>query len=184
MKAVGRGLTAVVAALLGSSPLSVNVARAIPTDGAIATRPATTLSEASSTCWTWKSAEKSFFYKINRARQLAGRTKLVLDRHLGRVSRKHTWDMASRNRLYHTSAGTLGWRVTRWYQLGENVGVGGTVESLHNAFMNSPSHRSNVLYSKFRYVGVGTTTKNGSLWVTVTFESTRDPGTRLSMPSC
>ena len=179
MKALQRTLAPAIA-MIFLGQVAMQQADAVPSDAA--PRSKTRASQASS-CFTFKDAEKSFFYKINRSRQRAGRSKLVLDRQLGRVSRKHTWEMASRNYLHHTSPRTLGWRVTRWYQLGENVGVGRSPTSLHNAFMSSPSHRSNVLYSKFRYVGVGTIYRHGALWVTVTFETTRDPGTRLYM-SC
>ncbi len=87
--------------------------------------------------------------------------------------------MVRKNTLYHTPSKKLAWRVTNWTILGENVGVGNTVLSLHQAFMNSPAHLQNILYGSYRHVGVGTVTKNGRLWVTVVFEARRDPGSRL-----
>ncbi len=92
--------------------------------------------------------------------------------------------MAKRSALYHTADRRLARRVTRWNVLGENVGVGYTVASLQKAFMASASHRANVLGSFFVHFGVGTRRKGGRLWVTVVFESVRNPGTRLRMPSC
>jgi uncharacterized protein YkwD len=92
--------------------------------------------------------------------------------------------MARNNRLYHTTSPDLRHRVTNWVTLGENVGEGGTVPSLQTAFMNSPEHRANILDTGYRYVGIGTVQKGSILWVTVIFESRRNPGTRLSMPSC
>ena len=99
------------------------------------------------------------------------------------MARKHTYAMDSQNRLYHTASHKLKRRVTRWIVLGENVGVGGTVSSLHKAFMNSPAHKDNILYRPYRHVGVGVRRARGRMWVTVIFESRRDPGTRLDM-SC
>jgi len=64
------------------------------------------------------------------------------------------------------------------------LGVGGSVESLHEAFMNSPAHKANIVYTPFKHVGIGTNWDDGRLWVTVIFEATTNPGTRLSMPSC
>jgi uncharacterized protein YkwD len=87
--------------------------------------------------------------------------------------------MVRRNVLYHTPTDALKRRVTNWVELGENVGVGGTTTSLHGAFMDSPAHRSNILYSNFRYVGIGAKQAHGRLWVTVIFESRADPGSPL-----
>jgi uncharacterized protein YkwD len=87
--------------------------------------------------------------------------------------------MVNKNLLYHTPTTTLKKRVTNWRELGENVGVGSTVTTLHSAFMNSPAHKANILYSGFRYVGVGAIQADGRLWVTVIFESRADPGSPL-----
>jgi uncharacterized protein YkwD len=136
---------------------------------------------AAGECWNYKDAEKRMARTINRARASRGRAKLTLDRHLSRVARAHTYAMTKRRSLFHTA--NLGDKVTRWSSLGENVGYGGSVRGLHRAFMRSPGHRSNVL-GRFRHVGVATRWAGGRLWTTVIFEHRRNPGTRLSMPSC
>ncbi|CAB4716910.1 MAG: hypothetical protein F2934_02785 [Actinobacteria bacterium] len=63
-----------------------------------------------------------------------------------------------------------------WARAGENVGTvpdGGTVLSLHNAFMNSASHRANILHVQYNAVGVGVTfDANGALFVTFEFIAT------------
>ena len=142
--------------------------------------PASTAS-AGARCYRYKESERDFAKKINTARNIAGAHRLELDKQLSRVARKHAWEMNKSNTLYHTPSGKLGWRVTRWNHLGENVGAGQTVTSLHQAFMNSPSHRSNVLDRDYRHVGVGVYKDNNYMWVTIVFESERDPGTRLRM---
>ena len=142
--------------------------------------PATTAS-AGARCYRYKESERDFARKINTARGIAGVRRLEVDKQLSRVARKHAWEMNSRNSLYHTPSKTLGWRVTRWNHLGENVGAGQTVTSLHQAFMNSPAHRSNILDRDYRHVGIGVATDNNYMWVTVVFEAERDPGTRLRM---
>jgi uncharacterized protein YkwD len=139
---------------------------------------------ADSTCWNYKRAERRFARKMNKARSNNGRTRMGMDPELSRAARKHTWEMLGKEQLYHTPSTKLKRRVTRWSVLGENVGVGGDVESLHQAFMNSPAHKANILYSSFRHVGIGVLKKDGRLWVTVIFEASRDPGTRLWMPKC
>jgi uncharacterized protein YkwD len=135
-------------------------------------------------CWRYRSAERAFARKMNRARQRRRVHRLSIDPELGKVARKHTKEMIRRNLLYHTSQAVLGRRVTRWSYLGENVGVGHTVTSLHRAFMNSAGHRHNILMSRFRHLGVGAKQQGGRLWVTVIFESRLDPDTRLRMPRC
>jgi uncharacterized protein YkwD len=90
--------------------------------------------------------------------------------------------MARQMYIFHTSR--LGQKVTNWWAVGENVGFGGHVTHIENEFMNSPSHRSNILYPDFHYVGVGTVWAHDRMWVSVVFESQANPGTTLGMPGC
>lgn len=63
-----------------------------------------------------------------------------------------------------------------WSRAGENVGTvpdGGTLLSLHDAFMNSPSHRANILHLQYNAVGVGVDFgPNGELFITFEFIAT------------
>lgn len=139
----------------------------------------------SGTCWRYRRAERVMTRKLNRARIRHGMPRFQLDRHISRVSRAHTYSMVRQRQIFHTPAGTLARRVTRWITLGENVGrTPRGVRSLYRSFMRSASHRGNILNSAFTYVGVGTVRRGGRLWMTLTFEARRDPGTTLSMPSC
>ena len=139
--------------------------------------PVTTAS-AGFDCYRYKDSEKDFAQKMNLARTATGKGKLQLDKQLSRVARRHAWEMDNQNTLYHTPDSVLGWRVTHWRRLGENVGYGGDVASLHRAFMNSPAHRANVLGS-YKHVGVGVHNDDRVMWVTIIFESHQDPGTRM-----
>lgn len=134
---------------------------------------------AAAKCYSPNAKERAFVRKMNQARAQAGKSRLRLDPEISKVSKVHTRAMAKDNSLYHTSTSVLGRRVTNWILLGENVGVGGTVSSLHSAFMNSPAHRANILLSSFKHVGVGVIQANDRLWVTVTFEARSDPGSPL-----
>lgn len=136
-----------------------------------------------SKCWTYKSSERDFAKKMNAARILANMGKLSLDPELSKAARKHTREMVVSDLLHHTSSEALRKRVTNWSILGENVGVGSTVTTLHAAFMDSPAHRDNILYRSFKHVGIGVSTRD-RMWVTVIFEATSDPGTTLRMPRC
>ena len=141
--------------------------------------PATTAS-AGFDCYRYKGAERDFARKLNLARTATGKSKLQLDKQLSRVARRHAWEMDNRNTLYHTPQSTLAWRVTNWTRLGENVGYGGNVASLHRAFMNSPAHRANVM-GGYRHVGVGVHFDDGIMWVTIIFEAHHDPGTTMKV---
>lgn len=141
--------------------------------------PATTAS-AGFNCYNFKDSEKEFAQRINNSRSNHGVGKLQLDKQLSRVARRHTWEMKDKRTLYHTPSSILRWRVTNWNRLGENVGYGGDVDSLHKAFMDSPSHRANVL-GNFRHVGIGVKTDGDIMWVTIIFEDHMDPGTRMKV---
>ncbi|MEA2447457.1 MAG: hypothetical protein QOK47_1094 [Actinomycetota bacterium] len=140
--------------------------------------------KGSSRCWNPKESELGFTQQINEARLGNERGKLRLDPELSKTARVHTREMVDLALLHHTSSEALGHRVTRWRVLGENVGVGNTVDTLHHAFMASPPHRANIMHTSFRYVGVGVAEVGGRMWVTVIFENRVDPGTSLHMRSC
>lgn len=146
--------------------------------------PATPVVAADSRCWEPRFRESRFARRINAAREAHGVGKLRLDPELSKAARVHTREMVGTNQLHHTASSVLRSRVTNWAVLGENVGVGGKVGSLHRAFMTSPSHRDNILYGTYKHVGVGTMRRGGRLWVTVLFEAVTNPGTTLRMPSC
>jgi uncharacterized protein YkwD len=146
----------------------------------VALIPATSASSA--TCWSYSAKERSFAKKINNARDRRDRGRLKLDPELSKVAMKQTKTMIDRNQLFHTV--NLGSRVTRWTMLGENVGYGYTVKSLHTMFMNSPAHKQNILQGQYEFVGIGAKKAHGWLWVTVVFQASRNPGTRLYMPKC
>ncbi len=125
--------------------------------------------------------EKAFLKKVNQEREKRGLAKLKLDTQVNKPSKLHTKEMIQKNQIFHTPNDVLAGRVTNWNTLGENVGVGGDPSSLHKAFMNSPSHKENILFPDFRYVGIGAKkTADGKLWVTFIFEAEADPGTTVT----
>ena len=40
-----------------------------------------------------------------------------------------------------------------WTKLGENVGMGGSIAQVHQAYLNSPGHRANILDPRFTEMG-------------------------------
>ena len=148
--------------------------------------PAAPASDAkrSWSCLEYRRSEKRFLRKMNNARTNRGVDGFRIDRQLSKVARRHTGAMVADSKLFHTPSSTLANRITSWTVIGENVGVGNTVDSLHKAFMKSPAHKANVLFGSFRHVGVGARRDGDRLWVTVVFEAKTDPGTTLKPPVC
>jgi|GEM_PF-1950056 len=108
-----------------------------------------------------------FISKINASRAANGLAPLEGYWDLADNARSHSNLMADRQELFHSSS--LGSVTSGWDRLGENVGVGLDVSGLHQGFMNSSSHRRNIL-GDFNYAGVGVTVDDaGFMWVTVIF---------------
>lgn len=112
-------------------------------------------------------AEAQFVQLINSARASAGLPALSSSGELRSVARSHSARMAAANDLHHNP--NLSGQVSNWLSIGENVGRGPTVDSIHTAFMNSAGHRKNILYQKFTEVGVGVEVVDGRIWVTEVF---------------
>ena len=114
-------------------------------------------------------SEAGFLAKINASRSAEGLAPLSVDSGLRSHARNHTQDMIDSGGIYHSSSAELQAAAgSGWSKLGENVGRGGTVDSLHTAFMNSAGHKANIL-GDYNYAGIGTASSNGTLYVTVVF---------------
>lgn len=171
-------LAGIVAATIIATLLSPGLASAAPA--------------SDNSCWDYDGTERAFAKNNNAERSGKGARKLSLDPELSRVAMQHTKAMVKAasgsidgDDLFHSTPRQLKKRVTGdWSSLGENVGVGGSVSSLHKAFMASPTHRDNMLNPAYDQVGVGVITQGDHVWVTVLFSSGGEPGTSLRMPSC
>ena len=114
-------------------------------------------------------SEQGFLSAINSTRSSAGLGSLTMDGGLQSHARRHTADMIAAGEIFHSSSAELQAAAgSGWSKLGENVGRGGTVDSLHSAFMASSGHKKNIL-GDYNYVGIGTDSKDGVLYVTVVF---------------
>ena len=99
-------------------------------------------------------AEADFVGRINALRRSKGLGEVVVDGELVAFARRWAAKMAADDRISHNP------NLRRdapgdWEKLGENVGVGTTVERLHNAFVASPSHYRNLVDRDFTRIGVG-----------------------------
>ena len=113
------------------------------------------------------SDESGFAASINASRRSAARPAYTVSSELAAVARRWAVSMASGSTLKHNP--NLAGQVSGWRYVGENVGVGSTVSELHQAFMNSPAHRANVLDGDFTQIGIGVAYGGGRLWVTEVF---------------
>lgn len=108
------------------------------------------------------SYEQRVFELVNVERQKNGMPDLYFDQDISSVARTKSADMAVNNYFNHYSP-TYGmasdmllmFGIT-WSAWGENIASGqDTPEVVVNAWMNSPSHRENILSPNFTFIGVG-----------------------------
>jgi hypothetical protein len=120
--------------------------------------------------------ENEFLSLINSARADNGLGPLAVDGGLQTHAQNHTQDMIASGGIYHSSSDELSAAAgSGWSRVGENVGRGQSAASLHEAFMASSGHRANIL-GDYNYVGIGTDSADGYLYVTVVFMKKGETG--------
>ena len=133
--------------------------------------------------------EAAFVSKINALRVQKGLRPLVEHAELISVARAWAAKMAAVDRISHNP--DLRYQVSAdWVKLGENVGVGQTVDKLHAAFVASPTHYKNLVDPDFTHVGVGVVLgRDGAIFTTHQFMklagggSAPPPPPRVSRPA-
>ena len=112
--------------------------------------------------------EGAFVALLNDLRALRGAPALTVDVRLTDVARAWSGRMAGAGAISHNPS-LAAQAPAGWQRLGENVGVGGSVLGLHNAFVASPGHLANMVDGRFNAVGVGVVVTGTTIWVTVVF---------------
>jgi len=113
------------------------------------------------------SDEATFVAKINSLRASKGLPPLQVNTNLVAKARAWSAGMAAASKIWHS---TLSEGVTEdWRKLGENVGMGGSVDGLHTAFVNSPHHYENLVDPAFGYVGIGIVMNGSTIFVSEVF---------------
>ena len=111
--------------------------------------------------------EAQFVANINQLRADKGARALSVDSRLADEARRWATTMSTTG-LHHNpnmaADAPPGWTV-----LGENVGEGGSVTAIEDAFANSPHHYDNIVDKRFNAVGVGVVIDNDVIWVTEEF---------------
>lgn len=90
--------------------------------------------------------------------------------HLSLMNKAQAWaeQLAAEGQLRHSvlPEGVEG----DWLRLAENVGRGPSIEVIHQAYLQSPSHRANILDRGFNFFGVGVATAaNGTVYTVQVF---------------
>ena len=127
------------------------------------------------------SLERQAFDLINVERAKLNLNPLRWSDDVARIARVHSENMATFNFFSHTDlngllvnkrADVLG--IKNWRAIGENIaynrGYENPVESAVERWMESPSHRENLLNSRWRESGIGiSVTKDGTYYFTEVF---------------
>jgi hypothetical protein len=108
---------------------------------------------------------------VNSLRASHGVGPLYADPTLTRVAQGWSAHMAAAATLSHNPG--VGAQLSGgWTKLGENVGAGGSIPIVFNAFVNSPFHFGNMIDPTYNLTGIGVTVgAKGTLWVTQDFEA-------------
>jgi hypothetical protein len=99
------------------------------------------------------SDEARFYSLTNQLRASVGAPGLTLDAGVSDVARAWSQQMAAAGDISH-NPGREG-QITGWSMLGENVGMGPSVDVIHQALVNSPHHYENLVNPDYVLVGIG-----------------------------
>ncbi|HVE45398.1 MAG TPA: CAP domain-containing protein [Acidimicrobiales bacterium] len=125
------------------------------------------------------SDEMAFVQKLNELRAAHGLSALGTKGELFEVARRWSGRMAAAGGISH-NPDLAGQAPANWARLGENVGIGPSVQALHEAFIASPLHFKNMIDPNFDWVGVGVVNgPPGIIYVTVNFMRTHAPAAQI-----
>lgn len=130
--------------------------------------------------------EMAFVAALNAVRAEVGLPALQTHQELADLARDHARVMADAGEIFHASPISAG-LTADWQKLGENVGVGASVDVLVDAFVASPGHYANIVDPAFTHVGVGVVWAGPALYTTHRFlqpaTSALDPPPTTTTPA-
>ena len=165
----------VLAVLAGFSlALAINLLLTMPVHGPL--QAAMPVSAGSSDESSAGDGAHEIFDLLNGERRRAGLPALAWNDDLAAAAVRHSRLMAQRNELSHDMHGEppLQRRLAAvpLDRSGENVAEAGSAKEAHQALMESPHHRANILSSGFNSVGIGVVLLDSRYWVTQDFADT------------
>jgi uncharacterized YkwD family protein len=121
--------------------------------------PKTPTTQANSTSLT--SMEQQMITLVNQARAQNNLPALKVDMQVTNVARIKAQDMIDNNYFSHNSPkygspfDMMKSFGVHYVKAGENIAGNQTVQAAHNALMNSPGHRENILSPDYTHIGIG-----------------------------
>ena len=115
-------------------------------------------------------AEQYLFQAINQERAAAGLPALTWNPDLTRAAVYHAQQMRNLQAISHQFQGEpdLAQRAastgTRFSRVAENVATSPSILQMHEALMNSPHHRENILDPKVNSIGISVLVSGRQLW--------------------
>jgi uncharacterized protein YkwD len=141
-----------------------------PAASTAAPAPAEPLAPAATTVRLDAAAASDFAVRTNSLRSSLGIGTLARNGQLDALAASWARELAVSGRLRHS---TIPDRVVAggsWNTAGENVGVGGSVASVHNALVNSAGHYANLAGEQYTAFGIAVVIgEDGRLWVCEVF---------------
>src|SRR6476660_8354827 len=126
-------------------------------------------------------AEGDFVARTNALRASRGLAGLSVNGTLAAKARNWAEHMAAVGAISHSNLSDGA--PPEWHRLGENVGRGPSVDSIHNALVASPDHYANLTDPGFQTIGVGVVNANGTYYVAEVFmESASQPAPSAPTP--
>jgi uncharacterized protein YkwD len=118
--------------------------------------------------------EKKLLRIVNRTRERHDLRLLKMDRSLSRPSERHTRKMIRQDRLFDPRNLEEILADYEWDDIGADVvGCGNTLKELHQILMTEDFHRTILLHTKLRRIGIGVVVADernrcgrGSFWAT------------------
>ncbi|ADV82020.1 SCP-like extracellular [Terriglobus saanensis SP1PR4] len=120
-------------------------------------------------------AEQYLFAALNQERAAVGLPALTWNPQMAVAAREHAIRMARMGGISHQFAGEpdLTQRTStagaKFSTVAENVAVGESPLTIHNAWMHSPGHRANILDAVVTSVGISAILYQGRLWAVQDF---------------
>ena len=108
--------------------------------------------------------QTTVFNQVNHSRAANGIPAMQQNGWLSDFAQHWAEHMAARCALSH-SPDYVTANPYNWRSLAENVGGGKSLARAHTRFMNSTSHRANILNPRFNYLGTGVAQGCGRYWV-------------------
>ena len=116
---------------------------------------------------------------IQQTRSSVGAPALRIDAALTSAARSWAAKMAREGNISHNVG--IGSQVTA-SKLSENVGMGGSVDIVHQGFLNSPGHRANMVDTGVNSVGVGVAYSGNYVYVVQDFAQMSGATTQPNRP--